>query len=89
MLAYLLEIKCPPIDEMENGRVVGSTFWLNDSLSFHCMTGFFLTGSKVRTCGQFGRWSGALAVCDDKGKPRRTVMRFEGSFRNNLVCGVD
>jgi hypothetical protein len=57
-------IKCSPPGRLENGRQIGNSYYLGDTLSFICNSNYKLRGSATRTCRATRRWSGYVATCD-------------------------
>ena len=71
---------CPSLVQLENGRIVGRSYEVGATLTFHCSDGYSLSGSAERTCLGQRRWSGQLTVCDNGGKQQ---WRIRGGGRGN------
>ena len=50
---------CGKPEDIPHSKVVGSSFNFNDRLRYECIKGFTLTGPRLRTCGDDGKWSEA------------------------------
>ena len=67
-------------EDIPHSKVVGSSFDFNDQLRYECIKGYTLTGPRLRTCGNDGKWSEAPR-CEGRSCPfilscPRTFMNF-------------
>ncbi|CAB4025741.1 mannan-binding lectin serine protease 1-like, partial [Paramuricea clavata] len=64
-IPHCKEKRCPKPDIPENGRILGSKFFIGSTVQFSCNSGFTLYGSRKRTCQDDKTWNGTVAVCDN------------------------
>ncbi len=50
---------CGKPENIPHSKVVGSSFNFNDPLRYECVKGYTLSGPRLRTCGNDGKWSEA------------------------------
>lgn len=79
-----------------NGSSSGDSTLFPNSVLFNCDTGFFLSGSTVRTCQPNATWSGSPTTCSGKSNTKIKLVCFcswlyRKSFwlidRGNIFCG--
>ena len=54
---------CPPLPDIPNGDVTWNTLVAGGLATYTCNSGFELAGSRTRTCGNDGTWSGDEPSC--------------------------
>ena len=74
-----------PTEIISNGRMLGTSFTFNSTISYVCDEGYNLEGSAQRVCGADGRWSGSIPVCISVECPRTSIVNgFASSFRREF-----
>ena len=66
-------IQCPDPGVPENGRRIGESFQVDDSVLFLCSDGFDIEGMSTLTCMAGGAWSDATPSC---APPSMSSSRF-------------
>ena len=72
---------CGKPEDIPHSKVVGSSFNFNDQLRYECIKGYTLTGPKLRTCGNDGKWSEAPR-CESKSRPVICIRTSWPVFRD-------
>ena len=64
LLPYVVVTNCGPLTDPDNGQVdtsSGTTF--GSTVTYTCDTGYNLSGSQSRTCGEDGNWTSSEPIC--------------------------
>lgn len=56
-------ISCGEPDPVENGRLIGRDYTLNNVVRYACSAGFNMEGAKERVCRETGKWTPDAPVC--------------------------
>jgi hypothetical protein len=56
-------VECPKPPNINRGKLVGSQYTFNSTISYQCEEGFELAGQLIRRCLETKRWSGATPSC--------------------------
>ncbi|KAL5012246.1 hypothetical protein ScPMuIL_010797 [Solemya velum] len=66
---------CSSLPELKNGwKSYGQSSAETQSVTFHCNSGFSLSGSRVRTCDEGGSWSGYQPTCENVVCPHPPIV---------------
>ncbi|KAM5301733.1 complement factor H-like isoform 3-T3 [Glossophaga mutica] len=83
-------VKCLPVTDPENGRVIGGSFGPDQEYSFgqvikfECNSGFKLAGPKEIHCSENGVWSGEKPGCVEIFCQRPEILHGEPASPKNL-----
>ena len=55
--AYFLLGPCGKPEDVPHTKVNGSSYNVEDTLTYSCEKGYTLNGPKIRTCGEDAKWS--------------------------------
>ena len=67
LLPYVVVTNWGPLTDPDNGQVdtsPGTTF--GSTATYTCDTGYTLSGSQTRTCGENGNWTSSEPICQGK-----------------------
>ena len=57
------EVVCPPLEHVDNGKLMIEGFKFQQSVYYECDNGYLISGSYSRTCLDNGAWSGSDPKC--------------------------
>ncbi|XP_033642026.1 mannan-binding lectin serine protease 1-like [Asterias rubens] len=61
---YVTGRSCSPLHPPTYGWISGSNFTIRYTVTFSCMDGYYIQGSRSRSCKSDGSWSGVQPVCN-------------------------
>ena len=82
-------INCGFPGEVENGNLLGSVYFVNDTVQVTCAEGYILEGASTLTCQADGYWSSEIPRCnDDNGLIRSDIFAIIGVIAGVALIGI-
>ena len=72
-------LQCPELQDIANGAVSYTSREQGATATYSCSGDFTLQGTKTRTCGQNGQWSGQEPRC------KHSICKFTKVITSNLL----
>ncbi|KAK7501166.1 hypothetical protein BaRGS_00007651, partial [Batillaria attramentaria] len=78
-----------PAEIISNGRMLGTSFTFNSTISYVCDEGYRMVGAERRVCQASGKWDQPIPVCLIVECPRATIVNgYASTFRREFGTEV-